>query len=130
MYQNWKLLVIFDHRNDNNDPPTPYVMSFRVGQRIVCVDAYSNLLIRGRVYTVRSVDACCKQWVDVGVPVEPGGSEVCFDCGAPSSFPDNYVLFEATAFRPVIDITTELADIARRSITEERPEHINAPQVA
>lgn len=105
-------------------------MSFRVGQRVVCVDAYTPLLIRGRVYTVRSIDTCCKAWLDIGIPGEHGDAEVCFTCGAPSSLTDNYVLFEATAFRPVIDITTELADLAKRSIIEEKPEHINVPQYA
>jgi hypothetical protein len=74
-------------------------MSFNIGQKVVCIDAYEPQLTKGAVYTVRGVDTCCISWLRLSeVPTLPGGDSYCCYCGSPALDGDWY---EGNAFRPL-----------------------------
>lgn len=117
-------------------------MSFRVGQKVVCVDDSDSdgKLVRGRIYTVLGVSNTCNcgQSIDVGeiLPDRDSGGTLfrvgglceCERCGAVFILTSTKAFFRALRFRPLIeDLTAELARKEAGRIVEEKPEHILEP---
>lgn len=83
-------------------------MTFRVGQKVVCVDAsglpsFMAKLIEGKIYTVRGfVLGICRDWsigdgvtlMEMKNPPTPCGQENGFD---------------PSRFRPIVDRTTDIS---------------------
>lgn len=103
---------------------------FRVGQKVVCVDdsnyrnphlahLFSNPPVRGRIYTVRGITA--------------GGLVLLKEIENPpyrwrdGFYEPGYLPFR---FRPIDDLTAELAQTELSRVVEEKPEHLNIPQHA
>lgn len=112
--------------------------TFRVGQKIVCVDdslvsgvgGVRPPLVRGATYIVHGgiAERCCGVWViDVGLP-EPNMARVCGKCGVGNGS-DGRWWVRADRFRPIeeADLTAELASSWKESVPVEQ-EIVNVPQ--
>jgi len=103
-------------------------MNFKVGQKVVCVCAFKRRTIgeitpvNGQTYTVRAEWTSDEQYIQLEEIHNPRRYYVeGFDeCG-----------FSASGFRPVIeDLTAQLARTESDRIVEEKPDHINVPELA
>lgn len=93
-------------------------MTFRVGQKVVCVDAgktpginargrAADYLKEGRVYTVRWVGECPHEpWRKLGVNIRLAEVNRGGDAERPewNDFP-----FRATRFRPIVERSTDIS---------------------
>ena len=116
--------------------------TFRVGQRVVCVKPHPyGWLIKGNVYTVTGVGStsCCKiPYITVGIidtklrELPIGDSVTCGGC---------YKIFVKTThewrigqfrFRPIQEqsVSAELATELLERLVQEKPEHVNEPELA
>lgn len=106
--------------------------TFRVGQRVVCVKAYSQWPIsEGYTDEVAGLYSCCKNWIALRKVLDNGcSSGICRLCGTP--YWGEELMFPSNCFRPIEEqsLTAELAVKEVERIVEERPEHVNEPQHA
>ena len=100
---------------------------FRVGQKVVCVKAYCEGLEYGKVYTVTVLHTCCMLWIGVGFPDNmPDATVGCPVCGnIETHIPET--LYDAKAFRPVIDLLDEQLDQIENTSIEEIEEELYQP---
>ena len=87
-----------------------------VGQKVVCVDAYRDELIRGATYTVSGIDTCCTTWLSfVELPIDFGPMEAC-DCG--SYGPGISPFWLDTYFRPLDTLEQDIERIESEGCPE------------
>lgn len=108
-------------------------MSFRVGQKVVCVSKHPSRsdLVVGRIYIIHDISKCvCGNiGLNVGLPNVQGciGTR-CGLCGLFQGLSETGFYPRASRFRPLIeDLTAELARKEAGRIVEEKPEHILEP---
>jgi len=73
---------------------------FRIGQKVVCIKGggkatfanYPNKVIKGKIYTVKSIKkGCCSTVLDVGIA--PYSDSFNMECSCGGTFPCNGVLW-------------------------------------
>lgn len=100
---------------------------FRVNQKVMCVYRNGGVLgaNNGRVFTVQGIRNRCCGGLLLQVHID-GIRTFCSSCG--NSNEGEW--YAAQHFRPIDDLTAELAQTEVARIIEEKPEHINEPQHA
>lgn len=112
---------------------------FKVGQKVVCVDDGGGKhlgfvrhpcqsLRRGETYTIRAtrtLPCCGDNIVDVGIDVT--AIFILCHCGG-THMSHNRWWLGAYRFRPIDDLTAELAQTELSPLVEEKPEHLNEPR--